>query len=216
MSQDEPSKPYLGISREVEHLFRQYGDTHKGLGYPRNDGFEIRQRVLLEVMRFGSPKPRRPFVLDIGCASGLLLDAWAAARFGPKDYLGVDLSEMMIATAREKHPREWFLVADPLISDEVWRRAPDYVVMGGIFTWRPSVSREAMLAYFLALVRKAFDNCKIGVSFNLISKHVDWERDDLFHMPFDELAALLRTQLSANYVFRADYGLREFTTYVYK
>jgi SAM-dependent methyltransferase len=154
--------------------------------------------------------------LDIGCASGILLDAWSAGRFGPKVYLGVDLSEMMVAAAREKYPRERFLVGDPFISPEVWRRAPDYVVMGGIFTWRPSVSREAMLEYFRALIRRAFDECRVGVSFNLISKHVDWEREDLFHMPFDELARLLRKELSSNYVFRADYGLREFTAYVYK
>jgi hypothetical protein len=48
-----------------------------------------------------------------------------------------------------------------------------------------------------------------------MSKHVDWEREDLFHLPFDTLAAFLKQELSGNFVIRNDYGLYEYTTYVY-
>ena len=30
-----------------------------------------------------------------------------------------------------------------------------------------------------------------GIAFNVMTKHVDWERDDLFHLPFDQLAEWL-------------------------
>ena len=55
-----------------------------------------------------------------------------------------------------------------------------------------------------------------GLAFNVISKHVDWERDDLFHLPCDALIAFLKAELSRHCVVRHDYGLFEYTTYVYR
>ncbi len=54
------------------------------------------------------------------------------------------------------------------------------------------------------------------MAFNVMSKHVDWEREDLFHLPFDTLAEFLKKELTRNFVFRNDYGLYEYTTYVYR
>ena len=81
--------------------------------------------------------------------------------------------------------------------------------------WRASFSQLEWRQYMLGLIKIAFSNCKRGIVFNVMSKHVDWERDDLFHVPFDELASTLRMEVSRNYIFRADYGLYEYTTYVY-
>ena len=47
-----------------------------------------------------------------------------------------------------------------------------------------------------------------------MSKQVDWERDDLFHLPCDPLLAFLESELSRHCVVRHDYGLFEYTTYV--
>jgi hypothetical protein len=55
-----------------------------------------------------------------------------------------------------------------------------------------------------------------GLAFNVMSKHVDWERPDLFHLPFDALAQVLARSLTRNFVIRNDYGLYEYTTYVYR
>ena len=49
-----------------------------------------------------------------------------------------------------------------------------------------------------------------------MSHHVDWQRDDLFHVPFDRMAELLQANFSRHYLFRADYGLYEYTVYVYR
>ena len=49
-----------------------------------------------------------------------------------------------------------------------------------------------------------------------MTKHVDWERDDLFHLPFDTLAAVLKKEISRHFVISNDYGLYEYTVYVYK
>ncbi len=49
-----------------------------------------------------------------------------------------------------------------------------------------------------------------------MSKQVDWERDDLFHLPLDQMADFVCGNLSRNFVIRNDYGLYEYTTYVYR
>jgi SAM-dependent methyltransferase len=204
------------LVERIEQLFREHGDTHKGLGYPKPDGFEDRYRVFLDVARF-DPRPLDRFsVLDIGCATGCVLDELEAQGRKDVGYRGVDLSPAMVQAAQAKHPGAEFILGDPFDLPQVWDDPPDYVIMGGIFTWRPGISREEMSRYMLDLLRLAFTHCCRGVCFNVMSHHVDWRRDDLFHVPFDEMAALVREHLSRNYIFRADYGLFEYTTYVYK
>ena len=66
------------------------------------------------------------------------------------------------------------------------------------------------------LLPRVFAAARVGMAFNVMSKHVDWERDDLFHVPYDMLAAFLKANVSRHFQFRADYGLYEYTTYVYR
>jgi hypothetical protein len=75
---------------------------------------------------------------------------------------------------------------------------------------------DEMLAYFERMLSAVFAKAEMGVAFNVMSKHVDWERDDLFHLPIDTLAHFLITSLTRNFVIRSDYGLYEYTTYVYR
>ena len=49
-----------------------------------------------------------------------------------------------------------------------------------------------------------------------MSKEVDWERNDLFHVPVNLLTKYICNYLSKDYVIRHDYGLYEYTIYVYK
>ena len=73
-----------------------------------------------------------------------------------------------------------------------------------------------MLVYFKSVVRAVFAKAELGIAFNVMSKHVDWERDDLFHLPFDILAQFITRELTRNFIIRNDYGLYEYTTYVYR
>jgi len=73
-----------------------------------------------------------------------------------------------------------------------------------------------MLSYFKLMLSAAFAKAERGIAFNVMSKHVDWEREDLFHLPFDTLARILIRALTRNFIIRNDYGLYEYTTYVYR
>ena len=45
---------------------------------------------------------------------------------------------------------------------------------------------------------------------------MDWERDDLFHLPFDEMAQFVGANLSRYFIIRHDYPAYEYTTFVYR
>jgi hypothetical protein len=121
----------------------------------------------------------------------------------------------MIALARERWPNEVFqardILADPLPPESV-----DVVIMNGVLTERQGIPRERMVAMAEALLSAAYRAARYGVAFNAMSRHGDWERDDLFHWGFDEVAAFLKRDLTRHMAFRADYGLYEFTAFAWR
>jgi hypothetical protein len=103
-----------------------------------------------------------------------------------------------------------------LLDDDAALPMFDYIVLNGVFTEKRELSFDEMFSYFKQLVSRVFAHAAVGIAFNVMTKHVDWEREDLFHLPFDTLAAFLKKELTRNFVFRNDYGLYEYTTYVYR
>jgi hypothetical protein len=65
-------------------------------------------------------------------------------------------------------------------------------------------------------LKAVWPSVTIGLAFNAMSKHVDWERDDLFHWPLDDIMAFCKTDLSRHVRLRLDYGLWEVSTIVLK
>jgi len=211
-----PGRPYKSLVKLVEGFFEIHGDSHQGLGYPKPDGFHDRYRVFLDVIRFGPAIEGKCTILDIGCGTGCLLDEIKASGRKDIDYRGVDLSPALLEAAQRKHREADFICGDPFDLEEIWSAGPDYVVFGGIFTCRLQMSEEEMTDYMIRFLRLAFAHCHRGLVFNVMSHHVDWQREDLFHVPFDRMAEILKANLSRNYIFRADYGLYEYAVYVYK
>jgi SAM-dependent methyltransferase len=211
-----PGRPYKSLVKMVEDLFAIHGDSHRGLGYPKATGFDARYRVYLDVTKFGPSSEQSCTLLDVGCGTGRLLDEIKASGRTDITYTGIDLSPILIDAAKAKHPEAFFLQGDPFDLSEAWSRELDYVVFGGIFTCKLQMTNEEMTDYMLRLLRLAFAHCQRGLAFNVMSHHVDWQREDLFHVPFDRMADLLQVHFGRNYIFRADYGLFEYTVYLYK
>ena len=66
------------------------------------------------------------------------------------------------------------------------------------------------------MILTIFEKVDKGMAFNVMSKAVDWERDDLFHLSTDVLIDFMVKNLSRNFIIRNDYGLYEYTVYLYK
>ena len=168
---------------------------------------------MLEVIRPSAPYPIK--LLDFGCGASHLYEYVLRQKLDHIEYSGLDLSEKSIRLSRSKFPNIDYYCLDIL---EDGGRVPDfdYIVMNGVFTEKRDLSFDEMLAYFKRVVSRVFSKARIGLAFNVMSSHVDWERDDLFHLPLDTLAAFLVEELSRHFVIRNDYGLYECTTYIYR
>jgi SAM-dependent methyltransferase len=154
-------------------------------------------------------------LLDFGCGASHLYEYMLAAGLTGIEYTGLDLSPKFVELSRKKFPHNSYICADILEEPESVPSC-DYIVMNGVFTEKRGLAFDEMLAYFERTLSAVFTKAKIALAFNVMSKHVDWERDDLFHLPFDTLARFLITSLTRNFVIRNDYGLYEYTTYVYR
>jgi SAM-dependent methyltransferase len=155
-------------------------------------------------------------ILDLGCGYGALLDYINQNKLSSKyDYSGVDLSINMIREAKRLHPEANFQASDVLV-DGLSQYAYDYIIMNGLMTEKRDLSQESMEDFMSEILRVAFAACKKGLAFNVMHHHVDWFRKDLFHLPLDRMASIVLKNCSRHFVVRSDYGLYEYTVYVYK
>jgi len=168
---------------------------------------------MLDVVR--QPAEQGRTLLDFGSGAAHLYEYMLRQGLTEPEYWGLDLGASFVALSRSKFPERRFLQLDVLEEpDEL--PTFDYIVVNGILTEKFDLSFDEMWEFAQRLLPVLFAKTRIGLAFNVMSKHVDWERDDLFHLPYDTLAAFLRSEVSRNFVFRADYGLYEYTTYVYR
>lgn len=203
---------YLEIVAHYENCLAKYGDSHLGVDWPKQEHVDVRYQVMLEVIKKRDSSNVK--LLDFGCGAAHLYEYIQKNHLDYIEYAGLDISEQFITLCKRKYPSVQYYCMDILAN---WDSLPsfDYVVMNGVFTEKRSLSYSDMLAYFFQVLRRVYTKTNVGLAFNVMSSHVDWERDDLFHVPIDTLAAFLTNELSRDFVVRNDYGLYEYTTYVY-
>lgn len=181
------------------------------------DDLAARYGALLSPIDFGAYSAERPLrLLDLGCGLGLLLD-WLAENglLESVDYTGVDLVAPILEEARKRWPGRRFLLRD--VRDEPFAAdAFDYCIVCGIFTVKHGNSCEENLALAQSTLRAIWPSVSLGLAFNAMSKHVDWERDDLFHWALDDMMAFCKRDLSRHVAFKLDYGLWEVSAIVRK
>jgi len=206
--------PERSIAAACEDRLERHGDTHLGNGYTRSpQEAQAQYAMMLELIRENSGPVT---VLDFGCGLAHLFDhIKARPELAHLDYTGVDLSEKYLELARLRQPGARLMRLN-ILEDDSQLPVFDYVIMNGVFNYRGAISRGEMVSYWQRLLRVAFAHCRKGLAFNAMSKLVDWERDDLFHLSLDEVAAFVGPNLSRHFVIRHDYPAYEFTTYVYR
>jgi SAM-dependent methyltransferase len=195
-----------------ERCFAQHGDSHLGVAWPNADDVEKRYKVMLEVMR----DPADPStLLDFGCGAAHLYEYMRRNSYANISYHGLDASPAFCALSRAKYPDVPFHCVDVLSNPEALENF-DFIVINGVFTVKRELSFDEMYEYLKRVLRIIFPKARRGVAFNVMSKAVDWEREDLFHLPIDLLVGFLKQELSRHIVIRHDYGLYEYTAYVYR
>lgn len=204
---------YRSIVDHYEACLEKHGDSHLGVDWPNPKDAWTRYQVMLDVIK--EPAPIQSRLLDFGCGASHLYEFVLNNRLNHIRYSGLDISGKFVALSRRKYPANTYYCVDILKSISSLPRF-DYVVMNGVFTEKRDLTFDEMFSYFSRMVEAIFTVVDRGIAFNMMSKHVDWERDDLFHLPFDTLASFLCKRVTRNFTFRSDYGLYEYTTYVYR
>lgn len=204
---------YKSIVSFYERRFDEHGDTHKGLDWPNMDDLIRRYDVMLGVVRKNDEEVS---LLDFGCGTAMLYEHILKKETGGKiKYAGLDLSLKFIERCKTKFPGINFYCVD-ILKQPGEVASFDYIVMNGVFTEKIDLSFDEMWEYFKKMLHAIFSKTIKGLAFNTMSKQVEWEKDFLFHLPLDLLADFLTKELTRNFIIRNDYGLYEYTTYVYK
>lgn len=204
---------YKPLVDHYEACLKKHGTTPKGVDWPNSADLNKRFDVMLEVVRNNDTTSH---LLDLGCGYGALVEHLQAKQLSHKfNYHGMDISHHMVAAAQEKHPDQLFTQCD-ILSTPPAPDSYDYILMNGVFTEKQSLSHTEMCNFFSRMLHTTFNMARVGIAFNVMSHHVDWQRDDLFHLPFDKLVIILKRECSRHFVIRADYGLYEYTVYVYQ
>jgi cyclopropane fatty-acyl-phospholipid synthase-like methyltransferase len=206
-------KPYSSIIEHYESCLQKYGDSHRGVDWPNQEDAETRYRVMLDVIATSAAKSVT--LLDFGCGASHLYEYILRCGLDHIRYSGLDLSGKFISLSRSKFPHVNYYCLD-ILEDQPALPHFDYIVLNGVFTEKCTLSFQEMFSYFKRVVISLFHKTNMGIAFNVMSSHVEWEREDLFHLPLDTLADFLTKDLTRSFMIRNDYGLYEYTAYVYK
>ena len=206
-------RQYMTLIKQSETYLKSYGDSYKGIGRFKEEQALRSYQTMLELIQ---PKPEQETsVLDFGCGLSHFYAYIKESGLENIQYSGLDISEEFLAVSRQKYPDNHYYQVDLLEEDSSLPQF-DYIIMNGIFTQKCDLSYEAMWEYFTTLLPRVFEHARIALAFNVHSKIVDWEREDLFHVPFDPLAKFLSDHLSRHFAIRHDYRLYEYTVYLFQ
>jgi dTDP-4-amino-4,6-dideoxygalactose transaminase len=154
---------------------------------------------------------------DLGCGTGELLTHIRERNLRHITYIGADRSAVALAHARAKFPDTTFVEIDVNTPGADFDRLScDYLVANGMFIAKFELTYDQMWSFLISTIEQVWPKIRRGIAFNVMSKVVDRESDDLFHLPMDEAARLLHRLAGRRVRLRADYGLCEYTAYAYK
>ncbi len=191
--------------------FAQHGMTGEGVDWgPDPSDHLIRLDRMLAVTNMGTRK--RPSIVDVGCGYGSLLDRIKETGLDAK-YTGIDMAPSMIDAARGRHPDASWIAGDVL--ELPAHPEYDYAVCNGILTQKLSVSQRDMDAYLMKLVTHMFAIARIGIAFNVMTTHVNFQASNLYYRNPAELLAWCMSQLTSRVQLDHAYPLFEYTLYLY-
>jgi SAM-dependent methyltransferase len=205
------SSAVIQLREMYDSRLREYGDSPQAAQHTDQENQESRLRPVCEVGDLRIAK-----VLDFGCGLGHAL-VFLREHFGFKgEYVGYDISPEMVRTAAAKHPDSRFECRD--ILTEGLCEDFDYVLISGVFNPLTGDNWEWMTQ----CLRLLWERTKIGLSFNNLSRYVDFFAEDLYYEDPARVFRFCKEELSPLVTLRHDYCVRlgvvpyEFTTYVYR
>jgi SAM-dependent methyltransferase len=199
----EAKQPLAKIAEFMDNLLEKEGPTVHGVGWPNRENQRLRFAQLLRGLEVGG----EPFTVnDLGCGVADLYEYIRGEGLPLRGYRGYDLSEKMLAVARERVGGEGEVVR----ADRVTEPA-DYSFACGIFNTRLDASDEEWLDYMKSVIANLAEHSERGFGFNSLTTYVDYRKDHNFHADPAELFRFCKEEISPRVSLLHDYPLWEWT-----
>jgi SAM-dependent methyltransferase len=204
MTSQETKKLDNILSEHFVPLLEKHGNSHQSLDWGSENGQQLRFNVLLEPF-FQKKKIRT--LLDVGCGLAHLY-TYLKEQNQDIEYSGIDAVEQMIQNAKLRHPE----IKDSLqvsTLSEVSSKKYDLVIASGIFFLGCDKTRMENE------IKKMFDMCEVGISFNSLSSWTDQKDEGEFYADPSAVLDYCRT-LTKRCIIRHDYMPHDFTVHLFR
>jgi len=206
---------YLQIYKHYEECLDKYGDCYKGVDWPNKQDTEKRHNIMLNILNTIKIDNPLPSMLDFGCGCGHLYEYILSHNLNI-DYYGLDISQKFVNICKAKFNHDKFYNIDVLKETTDQIPVVDFIIFNGVFTEKRHMTEGEMWSFFTNVLKKMWACTKHGFAFNVMCPIVDYKNEILFYPSFDDIGLFLKENLSRFYTINNQYGLWEYTVYVYK
>jgi len=193
-------------------LFEVHGDNEKSVQYSDKFSQWSRFYMLTKLL------PKYVSILDFGCGLGDLLLFMRRNDFYGK-YLGVDIVPGFIKNNEYKFKSDLEARFENVeLSAKRLSSKYDFIVQSGVF----NNYRENINEFAFSTLRAMYDSSQMGISFNLLSNHVDYQDEQLSYFDPASIFNFCKNELNGHPVMFHNYLVREnsfphdFTVTVFK
>jgi SAM-dependent methyltransferase len=186
------------LKEYYQNLYKQNGDSPKSVQHrSKLDQYKRFQILTSHIKRDQS-------VVDLGCGLGDLLTYLRKNGF-TGHYLGLDLVPEFISLAHTKFngdPKAKFKEFNgdyDQIEDKY-----DYSVISGVFNNRIKNNKKFMYD----TISNLFSNCAVGLAFNSLSVHVEYQAKDLFYSDPSSVLTYCKKNLTPFVSLKHDYIIK--------
>lgn len=199
------------LAEHYGQKFEEHGATPRGVDWGSEADLKIRYDKMLEVIP-AELKTAGLSLLDVGCGYGGLL-AHAREKGFQIQYTGIDAASNLVDAGRMQHPESQWIHGDVLTLNS--EPTYDFVACNGILTQKLHTSQDAMDAYANTLAKKLFAICRRGVAFNVMSTHVNFTKDNLYHRDPAEFLGYCLREITWDAKLDHSYPLYEYTIFLF-
>lgn len=195
------------IEKLYSENFEKFGIDSKSVGWNSPSSQSLRFSKLLNVIE----DKKESFTLnELGCGYGELFKFCLENDYNLSLFNGYDISEKMILAAKSyvNDSRAVFFESS-LIQTKA-----DYTITSGIFNVKFDEQRNSWDSYIKETIKKMFENSNKGISFNLLTKYVDFEAENLYYADPMYYFDFCKRELSRYVSLLHDYNLYEWTIVV--
>ena len=193
-----------GIRAYYSEKLSEFGASPKGVDWNSGESQHARFQMLTKHLEINSDST----ILDFGCGYGELY-AYLKDRNNSLDYLGYDLVQTSIETARKLYKSSQANFVSTLPQFRVW----DYVLMSGVFNVKGEVAEVEWSEYVVSKINSLLPRASKGISFNMLTTFNDihLRKEHLFYVDPMELVTKLKIRPPYTVILDHSYPMWEYT-----